>query len=460
MKKIFLLFAIMSLTLVSCDKFLDIVPKGELIPVTTDDFELLLNDPQMMYASEYNVLNYYSDDAYWPDMLMMVMKTVPVLYKSYTWEKNIYTETEDDPMWTKSYNRIFTYNTILDKIMDSKGGSKSQKEGIRGEALLGRAVDYFYLVSTYGPAYSEANSSTPTVPLMLSNDIAQNLTRNTLKEIYDHITTDLKEAADLLPTQPKISEFRGSKAGAWGMLSRIGLYTRNWEMAAEYASMVLEKHNTLLNYNDYQVVNDKISIGRTNLPRLQGNPEVFYIRQFDYPYSVSGLVWCSPTLQQSYKQGDRRFNLFFTTYFSMMGGDLPWYNYSAFYELCITPTVPELLLTRAEAYARLGGATNIQKALTDLNKLRKNRIEPAYYSDLNSTNGTEVLKWILEERRRELVFGGLRFYDQKRYNVDPELAKDLTRMVEGKTLELPANSPLYVMSIWPKVSNYHPEWFK
>ena len=459
MKKI-ILPSLIILVLTSCNDFLDVAPKGELIPTTTNDFEMLLNDPRMMEASEYNVLQYYCDDAYLPDMLLMVFKTVPFLFKSYTWEKDIYTENEDDSMWTGSYSRIFTYNSIIDKVMDSKEGTAAHKESVRGEALLGRAVDYFYLVNTYGPAYSEATMHTPSVPLVLTDDVTQQLVRNTPKEVYDQIIEDLKQAVEVLPEQPKLSAYRGSKDGAFGMLSRIGLYTGNWDMAAEYANIVLENHNTLLDYNDYSIIDDQMSIGRTNLPRLYDNPEVFYIRQFGYQYSVSGLIWISPALEDLYEAGDRRFELYFTQYFSMMGSDMPWYNYSAFYELCITPTVPELLLTRAEAYARLGGATNRSNALADLNKLRQNRIEPAFYVPLSSSDDSQVLKWVLDERRRELVYMGLRFYDQKRLNLEPEFAKDLTRVVEGNTLTLPANSPLYTMTIWPKIANYHPEWFK
>ena len=48
-----------------------------------------------------------------------------------------------------------------------------------------------------------------------------------------------------------------------------------------------------------------------------------------------------------------------------------------------------------------------------------------YYRD------TEVLGWILDERRRELVHVGLRLYDQKRLNLEPAFAKALTRTVAG-----------------------------
>ena len=458
MKKIFLFLSIIGL--LSCDDFLDVAPKGQLIPTTMEDFELLLNAPSMMNASEYNVLQYYCDDAYWPDMLMMVMKQVPMLYKSYTWEKDIYAANEDDQMWTSSYSRIFTYNTVVGKIMDSKGGTTTQKESIRAEAMLGRSVDYFYLVNTYGPAYSEGTKDTPAVPLVLTDDAAQVLERNTIGEVYEQIVKDLKYAADYLPETPKLSIYRGSKAGAWGMLARIGLYTGDWEMAVEYANLALNKHNTLLNYNNYTVVDDRRDIGRTDLPRINNNPEVFYARQFSYQYSVSGLIWASPELEALYTTGDRRFTLYFSKYFSMMGSNLQWSNYAAFYELCITPAVPELLLTRAEAYARLGGGANREKALADLNRLRQNRFEPAYYQPLSSSDDSEVLRRVLDERRRELIYMGLRFYDQKRLNLEPAFASDRTRVVERVTLSMPINSPLYVMTIWPKIADYHPEWFE
>ena len=68
----------------------------------------------------------------------------------------------------------------------------------------------------------------------------------------------------------------------------------------------------------------------------------------------------------------------------------------------------EVLLSRAEAYARLNKNT---EALADLNTLRKQR-----YSDYvaGTETGADLLTAILLQRRLELAFEGSRFFDLKR----------------------------------------------
>ncbi|MGI8583213.1 MAG: RagB/SusD family nutrient uptake outer membrane protein, partial [Chitinophagaceae bacterium] len=45
--------------------------------------------------------------------------------------------------------------------------------------------------------------------------------------------------------------------------------------------------------------------------------------------------------------------------------------------------------------------------------------------------------------RKELVFRGQRWFDLRRLNKDPRFAKTLTRKLNGKITELPANDPRY-----------------
>jgi len=55
-----------------------------------------------------------------------------------------------------------------------------------------------------------------------------------------------------------------------------------------------------------------------------------------------------------------------------------------------------------------------------------------------------VLKLIVEERRKELAFrGGIRWGDLKRLNRVPELATELTRKIDGQTYRLQPNDPRY-----------------
>jgi hypothetical protein len=96
----------------------------------------------------------------------------------------------------------------------------------------------------------------------------------------------------------------------------------------------------------------------------------------------------------------------------------------------------ELYLIRAEAYAK---STTPQEglAMADLNTLRKARISS--YVDENLTGAT-LIDAIADERRRELIGEGHRFFDLKR------TTRTLTR---GSTCGIPAQSPVDKCSLTP-----------
>lgn len=79
------------------------------------------------------------------------------------------------------------------------------------------------------------------------------------------------------------------------------------------------------------------------------------------------------------------------------------------------PSVPEMLLIKAECQVRQGNwADGIQTA----NILRQYRIDasaPANVRDLSATSQADALTKVLEERRRELPFVH-RWYDIRRFN--------------------------------------------
>ncbi len=119
--------------------------------------------------------------------------------------------------------------------------------------------------------------------------------------------------------------------------------------------------------------------------------------------------------------------------------------------------VPELYLIRAECLTREGKQA---EALADVNKLRKNRIVPAAYveytpADFGSDN-ERVLRFVLEERRRELAFTGMRMIDLKRLNKEPRFAKTIKHTAEGKEYVLEPGSDKYQRQLWPNATVFNP----
>ena len=103
----------------------------------------------------------------------------------------------------------------------------------------------------------------------------------------------------------------------------------------------------------------------------------------------------------------------------------------------------EVYLMRAECNVRLG---NLSTATRDLNHLLLNRFKAGTYKPVQYNNAQDLLVLILKERRKELLWRGLRFLDLRRLNLEG-YGITPSRTVGGNTYVLLPNSPLYVLPI-------------
>ena len=130
----------------------------------------------------------------------------------------------------------------------------------------------------------------------------------------------------------------------------------------------------------------------------------------------------SDALLSLYEPGDLRVEFFYMGYIKdwfftkgILRGRKMSENYSG--SSARGMRVAETYLNRAEAKIRLflenGNDQLRNEALEDLNYLRSFRFKRPY-SDVNITDGQELLKFCLEERRRELSFEDHRWFDLRR----------------------------------------------
>jgi hypothetical protein len=171
-------------------------------------------------------------------------------------------------------------------------------------------------------------------------------------------------------------------------------------------------------------------------------PEIIFEAQGSGSYIyVQGFVNCDSTLYQSYAPTDLRKVLYFIdngdgTY--TPGGYLGGSMFNGI-------SVDELYLMRAEANARLGLTTT---AMADLNTLLKMRFSnTVLFQPYTATDANDALAQILIERRKELLFRGLRWMDLRRLNQESRFAITLTHLSGGKTYTLPPNDHRYTLPI-------------
>ena len=231
-----LLFA---LVLVSCDKYLDVKPKGVQVLTTVTDYDQWLNSFGIE-ASLPGEINRLADNV---DNSSVSNPPITTDERVYTWQPQFSEELRVSPViWSNQYKAIYYFNVVLEGIDEATGGTEQQKKSLKAEALLGRAFDYLYLVNLYGKVY-DANTADEdlAVPFVTSSDLnTQTPDRSTVQEIYDHIITDIEAALSDLPQDNSENRFRGSVAGAYSVLARAYLYMGDYTKAALNAQLAMD----------------------------------------------------------------------------------------------------------------------------------------------------------------------------------------------------------------------------
>jgi hypothetical protein len=439
---------------VSCNKYLDIQPKGVTLLTTVTDYDQWLNSASIEASvpREINLLQDNEDEPLIPSTITAVGDLI------YTWAPQFSTDITQTPViWAQHYQNIYYFNTVISGI-DAATGSAQLKASLKAEALLGRALEYLYLVNLYGKAYDPATANNDlAVPFVVSNDLAVTIPpRSTVQAIYNDIFADVNAALPALPQDNSNNRFRGSVAGGYSVLARAYLFMRNYAQASVYAQKaLLAGPHSLLDYSNMA--------NSAAIPLLTARPDAIYARM-----TAGGLATAeTPTVGflQSFDINDLRLQFFYsgpgaannknatrnTTAYKPGGTTAPSEAYQNW-----GTSVAEMQLIIAEAAARTGDLTT---ALQFLNGLRKCRFAASKYQAYQSTDQSQVLQRILLERSFEFAFIGMRWFDMRRLAADQNMPT--VNRYDGQNnviATLQPSSPRYTLQIPAQVMYFHPDW--
>jgi hypothetical protein len=423
----------------SCKKFLDEKPNKKLvIPSTLTDLQALLDYTNVMivndpYADEFSSDNFYLYTSTWqaqPDYDR----------RMYTWEKdNIFEPSVND--WSNLYSKIYYANTVLENIekIERNEGNSTEWDNIKGQALMVRAKGFMQAVNLWSPAYDPATANTDMgIPLRLSTDFSETSVRPSVQETYDQVIQDFKASIPLLPNRG-IHQIRACKAAAYAFLARTYLSMRNYPKAGLYADSSLQVNSSLLNYNSLNPA--------ASFPIPAFNTEInFYTGFYALPLNVSNAK-VDTILYRSYAANDCRKTVFFST---NADGSIAFKGtYIAATGNFGGITSDEVYLMRAESFARAG---NTVAALADLNTLLAKRYN-ATFVPITASDANDALNKILLERRKELLFRGLRWMDIKRLNkegagiIQKRIVNNQTYILSPNDLRYALPIPEYVINI-------------
>lgn len=448
-----------------CKKFLNIRPDNAngLNPTTVKDFEDMLNNSALA-TPNYLVADLVSDDVLLSDKTVTAGEKNSYYVNAYLWADEVWTFTDDDPIYNNSYKSILQMNVILDNINKADSGTVERKEIVAAQAKINRAYYYLQLVNLYGIDYQSGSATKDlAVPLVLHPDGTALPARNTVQQVYDQILKDLNDAMStaVLP-EFGIDVIHPGKAAAFGLLARTYLYIGNYEKALAASEAALKIKSTLLDYNTFSFLNPaNPSNGVKNklytLKNQEKNPEVLFAKvcmDARFFNNFKETIYLSDDLKALLGSKDLRFTYGFIMKPKEIHPVYPTYNDDGITSMQFDYSigVPEMMLIKAECLARKGEDAN---ALSIVNQLRQYRYSINDYAPLSITGTASALTLILQERRRELfLHGGLRLFDLKRLNRDPNFKVNLERTsftggIVKATLQ--AGSPRYLMPFAPKI---------
>lgn len=343
-------------------------------------------------------------------------------------------------VWNSLCYTVNRSNWVLKYLDTVKFTDETNRERIRQETLFLRGLANFYLVRLFGeiPVVEKVLESTSDVKA---------LKREPISKVYEHITKDLKAAADsdLLPAFIESGDAnfgRVTNTAAAALLGKVYL-TMATSIDEKYytdAIVYLNRACTLRNYTELGGTFPKV-FGIAN----EGNEEIIFqcmylegnqteCSAFAYyfqPKSVAGLTSQhdgrgfnsgEENLFNEYEQGDRRKNTcivaYGNTYYTKKYADMTsalGYGGNNWIELRFA----DVFLMLAEAYERTG---NIPLAKDFLDKVRVRADLPKYDESAAEYHAAypTLRDAIFHERRMELAFENHRWFDLQRLYPTPE----------------------------------------
>jgi hypothetical protein len=357
------------------------------------------------------------------------------------------TNAEATNIWTQGYYAILQANRIIYAANQLPVTTVTSQ--LKGEAYTARALTYLELVNFFALPMT-TNPTGDGVPLITAptNIVGSSIkpTRAKTAAVYDKIISDLDSAYNLM-TLPSIvlhpvNSNYIAKYAAKAIQARAYLYKGDYANARDAAQIVVTSGGYILSTSANYVAYWAGATAQT------GKVETIFelalntatnngTNGLDYFYAQAGYgdLLGYADLYNMFSATDVRKNLFLTTSPTKTGTVYVNNKYSNVSNASEKDDIKiirysEVLLTLAEGYAN----TNADgTALTYLNQVAKQR-DPSFVG--YASTGAALKTDILNERRKELAFEGLRYFDLTR------LALPVTRPVQAGTA--PTTSTLAV----------------
>ncbi|MEZ0454204.1 RagB/SusD family nutrient uptake outer membrane protein [Sphingobacterium thalpophilum] len=421
-------------TLSACKKYLDVQSNyGLAVPNSLDDLQKLLDDSQIMNLRFPSFGEASADDYYLNQSIYDAL--IDYGQQTYIWQ-NYHMNYGND--WSSSYNTVYNSNLVLDRIrkINRNDINANQYDAIYASAKFYRASQYLALLWTYSKAYTQGSKADMGIVLRNSSDFHEPSYRSSIGECYEKVIGDLKECSGMLPEKTS-HVMRPNKYAAYATLARAYLSMQVYDSAHYYVDLALKYNADLLDFNNLSEVKMTASYPFT----IFNKETLFYAELLTSINLTSSRALTDTLLYRSYESNDLRK----LAYFKVAADGTATFrgSYAGASKLFSGIATDELYLIRAECSVRMG---DVDTGIADLNYLLKYRYKVGTFIPHVIKDQTEALALILKERRKELLFRGLRWMDLKRLNAEGREVL-IARELNGQLIVLQPNSNAYALPL-------------
>ncbi len=386
----------------ACEKFLDVEPKGIVIPESESEYRAMLTNVYNGFPRDLGKLCLRTDDV---RIIEFKDETNRLFFfDMYTWNDDSPAIGSVQCQWKGYYHAIFIANYMIENLGGKKGKNFMQ---MAGEAYLLRAYAHFILANMYAPAYSEETLSAPAVPLALDTDTEKLRSRATVEEVYNSVKADIEKGMQLMNVdqwKEPAQRYRFSKDGALAFQCRLALYMGQYQECIAAGEQLLARGYTLCN----------IVKKPSESPLLFSSTECIQAMDYTLTEDMLTFVKLSEALSNLYEDGDKRKTVYYDS--PSLNVYAPKRDPKKLNETSRTFSFAEVYLNLAEAYTRSNQADRAKEMLKKLMASRlSKKLLTARTAQLDAVSTEdELIPIVLNARRRELAFSGHRWFDLRR----------------------------------------------
>jgi len=426
----------------SCDNFLDEAPRGKAIAQSVDEYNGMFNTTGFMnisLESQYYQLFKSDELIFTPECYDAInyMTTYPTsVINALQYKTKIYRDDEDATAWETLYKNIYTYNVIVNGVLDATG-SEDEKRHVWAEAKVSRAYMHFLLAQWFGMPYDESYADTElTVPIVKKADTnVSSYSRATMRELYDWVFSEMEEACPHLEDRTE-HRMRVYKTTGYGLMGKVYFLTGQYDKALTalriaYSELPKSASTTYLydynelqaNYGYREITARELLMGQSELiPYLFKSSSVLWCKQcvnmfyYYFTYGNRAIFYLKPEFYDLFDDNDLRRNLICTADGSGNATPYAYPGYKAA-KINLGLNLEEVYLMLAECEARVGSEETAREVLTDFRKYRMRTGCESIPDSVQTKN--DLIRFCVDELNREFVATGYRWYTLRRLWNDP-----------------------------------------